>query len=373
MSATEKKAPTTLRQGLLLIGFGLAIGLALCELGIRFIHLDIRLLRPILFYQCADLEVHQPSSDPQLIYELKPHSKIAVKGANGVHPKEPLYKVRHTSVDEKGFRSNGSKPSESPQITIVFTGNSNTYGALVGDSETYPAYIEKKLNQIKPGYARVINAGRCAYTLSQKTHLATKLAQELKPQVLFIENSHRGRRAILKNQDVIPVFTRNPVLFRENIPNFRLGLIPPDHWHYSLIDLSAIYRVLITASNQMHLGDFRIKKVLGFEVKQPTIVADDTIESQILNSYAEYINRTTTEMLQKTWKDIAPQTALYYLDPTSDFNCEEGTVKKLYEMDTLSICRSNHPKEFYRTHPPSYVYEFYAEQILKFLKKKGHI
>lgn len=77
------------------------------------------------------------------------------------------------------------KPRESVRILAV--GDSLTFGWGVGDSETYPAELERRLRQVFPAHEpSVVNAGVSAFDLEKTARLLRHFSPTLQPDIVLV-------------------------------------------------------------------------------------------------------------------------------------------------------------------------------------------
>lgn len=186
--------------------------LAVVEVAVRALDLDGRILAPLLYYATADFEVHRVSADEALRYELRPGASADFGG-------------RRVSVNALGLRGAPAQSAKAKGVLrVVFAGGSNTYGASVGDSGTYPAQLQARLARRRPGRYAVWNAGVSAYTPIQTVAAARRAVRDWSPDLVVLQLSNCGRRAFLRGDPTRRYFERDPDLFRENLRVFPRGL-----------------------------------------------------------------------------------------------------------------------------------------------------
>jgi len=181
----------------LLILSSLLITLALLEGVFRLGAIDLRFVRSALFYQEADLDVHQCSSDPFLHYELKPGASM-----QGIRPGGVPTRI---TIDERGARYPSHAVRKEPgTFRILCFGGSTMYGAGVNDDETIAAALEARLNRLSaedhsaaPRRYEVWNFGTSAYTLGQAAYLARHQLAVLNPDLIVVQLHNVGRRPFL--------------------------------------------------------------------------------------------------------------------------------------------------------------------------------
>jgi lysophospholipase L1-like esterase len=82
---------------------------------------------------------------------------------------------------EHGIRSNGNDQPQTPARPLVLAaGDSFTFGDEVGDADTWPANLERRLG------VRVLNAGVPGYGFDQAVLRALRLAEQLRPELLIV-------------------------------------------------------------------------------------------------------------------------------------------------------------------------------------------
>ncbi|MGV6827434.1 MAG: SGNH/GDSL hydrolase family protein [bacterium] len=122
---------------------------------------------------------------------------------------------RPVSITDYGFRSNGDVPVESDQ-RILAVGDSYTFGAQVGDHESWPAILERRLQ------TSVINGGVCGYGVGQTVLRAHELVPQYMPEKIIIgitpANIWRSQLSVFYSSDK-PYFTlENSVPALRNAP-----------------------------------------------------------------------------------------------------------------------------------------------------------
>ncbi len=382
----------------------------LLEIFLRFTNLEDNLLTKSLYYQMADTESHQVSEDVNKLYELKPNSKEVY--FSEIHPKETKYKDRIVTINSLGFRGeekNRDKPENVFRIFVL--GGSNTYGISVSDNDTYPAIMQKILDEKYPGKFEVWNAGVCAYVLSQKIAYAESIIKEFDPDLLIIQIHNSGRRAFLwdtaqedpkrttnVNKKNVELLRKNNELYLENIPLFSenptLKAIHP-----YLVRNFAFYRLISISVNQIrvnhyfdlvnqtcYLGspdtadfvsNFYVynerceSELLGTYLRKSNIVGD-LINKREFDRFIKTHNKTKKvifdPVLQYNFCDVENCLEQFQLPPSYTMNPYET-----YNLECYFLCGDNGLEEYRNIHPPSYVYEWYAEKIVNFLLEKDLI
>jgi hypothetical protein len=161
------KGPLTLRKKLL---FAL-VPLALVALGAESL---TRLLRaPLHFSSFRELRVDQVRRGYPAVHD----DLLGYVPCAGFSSKDNHWGTRVT-IDADGFRSNGAPAP--PGRAIVAVGDSFTFGDQVNDGETWPAYLERALNQ------PVRNGGVFGYSLAQAILRAEQAAARLRAEWIVV-------------------------------------------------------------------------------------------------------------------------------------------------------------------------------------------
>lgn len=157
-------SPAGWRANLLLVIISLLIGLVIAEAAIR-VWKGEPVFAWVDFSQtivgCAS------SFDPYAGWKPAPSRK-------GVNREQ-----RPVTILPNGLRSNGSIPPESG-MRILAVGDSYTFGDQVGDHETWPAAMERRLA------IPVLNGGVCGYGVDQTVLRSQELMPRFKPDVLIV-------------------------------------------------------------------------------------------------------------------------------------------------------------------------------------------
>ena len=195
---------------------GVLIGLGLAELIVRSSAVDLRLLDPLVDRQVADLEVHRPSADGELIYELVPGT--AMEGPLEGSPLGDL--PRDVHINSLGHRDPERRVEREPgSLRVLALGGSNTYGALVADAETWPAQLERELAERLGGRpVEVWNLGVSGYNDRQKARLMELAVPRYHPDLVIWQIYNRGSRYLLAGDPLGPALQRYPDLLSDFLP-----------------------------------------------------------------------------------------------------------------------------------------------------------
>jgi lysophospholipase L1-like esterase len=114
--------------------------------------------------------------DAELFWKLRPGlAKLSLHGQLG--PSAPMRFA--VSTDERGFRR--TPQAAGVRRSILFLGDSCTFGLGVEDDETFPARVQTELGDVQ-----TINAGVPGYSSYQGNVLLQQIGPELKPDVVVI-------------------------------------------------------------------------------------------------------------------------------------------------------------------------------------------
>jgi hypothetical protein len=301
----------------------LALALSSAELVVRLTDEDWKLLRPLLYYQGVHLSLHQTSEDVDLLYELKKSTSAVIEG-------------QIFTMNALGFRDRERSAQKPPGVfRIVCLGSSNTYGALVNDSETYPAQLEALLNEGRRGKRRyeVWNAGVSAYTLRQSAASAEKIFMKYAPDLLLIQPHATGRRPFLLGQPVERYFDEDPSLYAENLPYLPFGGSSLDA---ALLRRVRFYRALVVLYNRRAAGQ---------------------------GDFAHNLSMTALRRLVEQHGRQVPIVMLYNPGSRTAALPELG-LKAIFLDDYLP---PDYSADHLLIHPPAYVYRWYAEVLKRAL------
>lgn len=301
--------------------------LAAAELLIAATGVDWKLLAPLLYYQGVDLPVHRASDDPALHYELIP-------GYSGVLDGRA---VRVNALGRRDPERTAAKPAGT--FRIVCLGSSNTYGATVGDGETYPALTEALLGA-RGGKTRyeVWNAGVSAYTVAQSAAQGEAIADSSAPDLFLFQMHSTRRRPFLLGAPFSRYFDADPALYAENLRllPFRGGALDA-----ALMRRWRLWRALVIAANR--LGGER-RNNPGYD-----------------NALAP------GEGLCRLRRRGVPVVMLRNPGHGTPDACEAG----LPVIDLEARLPKDYSADYLLIHPPAYVYRWYAKTIVESLSASG--
>ena len=307
---------------LAIVGADIAVG----QLGI-----DVGTMNRVLYYQTVEIEVHQPVSDPELLYGLKPGSRLGGEGPWG---------LRTVTVNQWGARSPeySTEKSANRERTLIF-GGSTLYGAGVSNHQTTPGVMDQLLG---PNH-EVWNFGVCAYNTAQSAHLAKTLIDRLNPDRVIIMITNTGRRAFMggpvhQYTDKSTYFEQNPYLYTENFPPTLFS----ETTHQNLLELSALYRTY-TAWHRAQIDP-------------------DT-------TYSDRADRNAVAALEAKATEQGVE-VLYVLSPSrgSEIGPQDMGVPQTRWLDLHIPGRSG---DYQQAHPPPAILAEYGARIVEWMNARG--
>jgi len=301
------------------------------DIAVGVMGIDTATMNKVLYYQTVEIEVHQPVDDPELLYGLKPGSRLGGEGPWG---------LRTVTVNRWGARSpeySQARP-EGRERTLVF-GGSTLYGAGVSNQHTTPGMMDRMLGQDH----EVWNFGVCAYNTAQSAHLARTLLDTLQPDRVIIMITNTGRRAFMggpahQDADKSRYFKQNPYLYLENFPPYFMG----EATHETLLRLSALYRT--------HAAWHRAQ------------VDPDT-------TYSDRADREAVAALESA-ANIKGVEVLYVLSPSrgSEIGPMDMAVPSARWLDLNIPGRGG---EYQEAHPSPAILTEYAARIVEWMQARG--
>ena len=366
------KVKTSGISKILLITCGTIFALLSGELLLRAFDVDLRLLQRTLYYQSMYPKLHKASPDAQRLYELIPNSAEKVQAT---HVAEPDYKKLDIAVNELGFRGKSHPRLKRKGIfRIVVFGGSNTFGPTVGDDDTYPAQMEKILDERFPGKVEVWNAGICAYQMSQDVAYAESVIKEFDPDLLVLQDTNQGRRAFFCNttfKELKELFGKNKELFAENIPPlWRQDVLPSGRALLLLVSAGGkIHHVLVSASVLYRSFCVGLYSCVGtFSYNSPTFpIASRFSYFWGFNGQQVSDRRLDLFIRQHQEKKII----MFFMPDVFQINPDAVKAKDNAGVFVLNV--KGKPSEYQDPHPPSYVYAWYARELCDFLTQKGYL
>ncbi len=315
----------------LIIPIAFLLALIVAEYVVGACNLDWKTIEKLLYYQTADIPIHEVSDDPDLMFRLK----SGASNADG-----------RININALGYRGI-SHPAEKPQgvYRIVCLGGSNFYGLKLFDNESFPAQLEKMLNRRFKGRFEVWNAGTCAYVGTQMSIIGQEALKKYDPDLFILGLSNIGAPAFLNESPISDYFTTHPELFEKL-------------FHDSFLGFSPSQQARIAFSSR--LGRYF---VAGFYAMR---------ESGWMS--CPHFEKNNVRAIRKLIGDASAQGVkscifIYPGASTEDY-------RSYYSETNVPILRPDAeglPREFTPIHPPAYVMTWYAEDVVKMMLANGLI
>jgi lysophospholipase L1-like esterase len=332
---------------------GLLVGLLVAETAVRILDLEARWLPALIYRQGADIEVHQVSDDPGLMYELKPGASVILDRVESWG--DPL---RVITINRHGFRD-PPRLVDKPNGTfrILALGGSNTYGAAVTNGRGWPAALEEALQS--HGHAvEVWNMGVSGYVTLQKVRAAELAVERFEPDMLLFQLANQGPRNVLSTipadetlpiGSVRPLFELDPSLWYESV----VHAPRPETAAWALFRRSALLRAGILAA------DLRLRS--GMEPGASVLELD--ARSQVLGQAAfEAFRREVDDRVHIVVFRPTGAAPPCWLDESDVDRIDLTTVEQkpdLVDIDEI--------------HPGAAVYRWYGEQAARLLIERGWV
>jgi lysophospholipase L1-like esterase len=319
---------------LLLFFISIFIGLLIAEAVVSAFNLDWRVISRMLIYQNADARSHMHVDDRQLIYRLKPGFTD--------------YKKYSVSVNEFGFRDPKRSAKKKPGIfRIICYGGSNVYGLGLEDNQTWPAMLEKQLNEEKQATQfEVWNGGVCAWVPSQMAAAARIDYNKYHPDLVILSLSNGGAPPFPYGTDPKPYFRNFPDLWADF---FTANCTPgpdwiPYRWRVSSLIQS---RFLRFAGAAMLM---RREKCLWY------------------NNYHHELNnqRRTRSFLQ--WAKGKMKVGLFLYPGCQENLGHYNPYLDNIEVPVLQLVADGLPDKYLDIHPDAQVTKWYAEKISTWIR-----
>ncbi len=157
----DESATKQTRKKILILTTSLCVSLVCIEFALRALH-----IRPKIFTLRSDYV--KLSNNPILGYELNPNDP---------------------EINSYGLRKPEISITKQPDITrIIALGDSITFGCCtIPSNQTYPFFLEKKLNTMSSNKVEVVNAGVVGYNTMQEAEFYKEKIKDLKPDFLILQ------------------------------------------------------------------------------------------------------------------------------------------------------------------------------------------
>jgi hypothetical protein len=338
---------------------GFTLSFLAAEFCTRIFDLDIKaawINRSVVGFADLASEVHRPSNNHSLLYDLSPGTKVRT---SDVHKKELKYREATMSINSLGFRGVEFDIEKRPGVFRVFiVGSSGTFGPKVTDEDTYPAQTGAILEKKYPGQFEVINAGVTGYVLSQEVTWAREIISKYSPDLIIFHSSHSGRRPFyFRDETYAGHFKHDPELFKENIPCLYCDSEKSKQLHNFLIDNLATYRLL---AGVLDYASYR------FPCESPPEQLAVCLANSPLRSKYELYGDFLSAREFKDFLDDQKKTRVI-LFHSIDTNPRNEVSNEFPNLTYFNLGPRPPAEEYLDIHPPSYVYALYAEKLAKFI------
>ena len=272
---------------------------------------------------------------------------------------EQKYDLAEVSINQLGFRGRGFFADKPPGVFRVFIlGGSNTFGMSVGDGDTYPARIQARLERLGHGNVEIWNAGINAYVISQKIAYLREIAELYQPDLVLIQDHNIGWRPHLRGADtIVEALYSNPALIVESLPAAWGEPHERHPRHEWLVQNWRTYR----AGYALYMYAL-LRSFCGDDEGEPFGCLTEAWRAR----FRAISERHSVAAFDGFMTDTDLPVIL--LDTTDNRHCPGRDPNyRLGEFPTLrvySFCDESKPDEYYHIHPPSYVYEWYAERLV---------
>ncbi|MDP8222184.1 MAG: hypothetical protein P9L99_02385 [Candidatus Lernaella stagnicola] len=293
---------------------------------------DWKLIGGLLYYQVIDPSVHEVVDDPRLLFRLRPGSQT------------PDGRVHVNSLGYRGHEVAVEKPADTFRIIVL--GGSNVYGVNVTDEQSWPAQLERELNEGQGGF-EVWNGGVPAYVGSQSARQAEIALETFEPDLLILALTNTGAPAFLHGAPFAPFFEKYPefwdLLFFE--PASFLGFADLPKLRRTLLRKSRFYR--------FYYAGMMSRRGL-----------DWTKNKEFENTNVAAIHRLARAARQA---DVG---VCFFLFPG-----RPASVKARYTaglgVPVFHLSAEGMTEEFAAIHPPPRVMRWYGHEIAKFLRAEA--
>ena len=314
---------------IILFLFAILIGVGISEVVVRTGDFDYRFIEKLMYYQEVDVPIYMEDLNPRLLYRLKPNSS-----------------KRQININSMGERGPDRKIIKEPNVfRIICVGGSNTFGAGLGNGESWPAQLETLLNSESKGekHFEVWNMGASGYASSQMVELSKEVIGKYSPDMLMFSVSNTGWRPFLKGANIKSYFEKHPELwayyfsdqFFEEVSWLRYDE------HIRFLKKSRLYRLIITY--------YIVYNIETRPIGGPTHVRD---------------NITSTRAFIKNYSDKTK--LLFFICPA----VKDDHFKPFYyglEIPVFRITGKGKSPEYGEIHPPAKVMKWYAREIANYL------
>jgi hypothetical protein len=319
----------------------LILGLVAAEVRLRYRPLPAY-VTDFIYRQGADLPVHQPSKNLDLLAELKPNASHAFDDEGKPE--------RTVTINSLGLRDPQREIPKPPGVfRIIMFGSSYTYGAEVNDAETVTTFMEKSLNGKEEQGRRyeVWNAGVSSFGPAQMTELARRLiAKGSDPDLILFHVSLLGPRGFLDGHIDLRAYQKDPSLLREH---FILPFAENSKLWAFACSKSRLVLLLVAHYNRAVKKEDREKRLAKITTQR---------HSNALNRFAADFENIPMSSVECPCLD------------DHDMEVQNLMAKTAIPLDCI-FAPKNAGAEYSLLHPPAHVYAEYADQWIALMMKQN--
>ncbi|MCB9487328.1 MAG: hypothetical protein H6684_01205 [Deltaproteobacteria bacterium] len=318
-----------LRARLALIAAACVVAMGIAEAAVRVGGYDFNLLTKAMYYQVYDVEAQIPDARTRAFYRLRPG-----------------YVSERVTINSLGARSPERPTQKSADVyRIAIVGGSNVYGVNVGDEETWPARLERALNEREGGGYEVWNFGTPGYVPTQMTVLAREAVEKLAPDLVIYAFSNKGVAPLIGDHPIESVFVDDGPAWAYYFPESYLSWpsMLPYSMRYALLKHSAFYRLAA------------FYELIEKQGRRP--VSEDHFEDLNVDDARRFLSR------------LDEVNIVAFVPPSSD----EVDFTRYYNprLRRMILTADGKPDEYRDVHPPAYVYQWYGDTIAEWLEGQG--
>jgi lysophospholipase L1-like esterase len=331
--------------------------------------------------------------DPDLMWALKPD----LRGVTQAYPFRGKMQEWRVSTNAQGLRNPPITP-KAGRYRMLLLGDSRTYGMGVSDTETWPVFLQRAMDEVQAGAVDVINAGVCGYTAFQGLQYLRREGPGLEPDMVIAafgyneaadipapgigdcdwENPRASGPAlvtVLKDAVRAAGLTRAPLYSPRNT-RLRAGelldcLVEMKRWcdlHDAtlvLVAWPAFPELMGDVLHQPHFSE--ISKTAGHVAQTPAVDVSGVLEAHLDTIFLDDIhlnaegNRLTAEFVAAEIQRLFLEGSLAALprrpamagpprDPVSDWQADRERYRKWIHVDPACYMPFNRLDDILRKH-----------------------
>lgn len=307
--------------------------LALASIFVTLLILEI-ILRLMGF---GNVETYLP--DQNLIWRLKPRQETYTK-----------YGLKPVSINSAGLRDREySKEKSSNTYRVLVLGNSCTYGWGVGQEDTYPKVLERKLASVSnQNNFEIINGGVIGYSIAQELEYLKKDGLSWNPDLVVISHTfNEGKRV----NPTSPQELKDKVFFSLRLKNFLRNIAI---YHY-IVEHNFSHQYVQLSRRITEDPSWIDESAFDLYVKNLQEIIDICSNNKI--QVAFLITVSKNQVLNDDIKYSKHQNAMI----------DAATKNKILLINPMTALRENKSKELFVDggHPTELGHKLIAEEIYK--------